>query len=1079
MPLALDHATPAHIWVVSDHPERHASLWDALRTWGFRVTLAGATPASDEETSGCCLIHDLPTEAAQQLRPPLPGSCGTWLILCDPAECGQLATLLQLGLGDHLIAPRAEDILEHLVNLRRRRSAPPGPRLLALAPAGLPPGLAEALDARGIATEVVPSLEGVLKALRQPDRAAAMLLLCGQPVELPAETTLAALRRFHPNRHCHIGVLELPGDGQPPLPPSAAADLWLKSDAMDAAGLAEALSRAAVRASNFAIEMQQRRSLARGGEQWLIAREHALVTIADTQGVLRFASQRLCDLLGFDSAALLGNTFLRFSPELQENQVDSALESMQQGHVWTGPTEATHRDGSTLHFETTLIPLRDEAGKLLNYLGIHTDITRQRSALEALAESEERLRHSQEFAELGMWDWDLATHRMRCSPQFARLFGFDENLTEFDDALLFEVIPEDDQQLLGEELRRCLATGSRYQVDHRVRLPDGSTRWLHERGDVLRGPAGQPLRMIGVTQDVGRRKQAELSVERQKQLLDVLHQASSRYVESLQAEEASNFLIHSLMELTDSTLSMIGEVRRDADGSPLLRLLSAGERAPCTVLRDWVGDASLAGFEFRGTPMITEAIRRQQPLICNDGYQSPPGFPDIDNFIFLPIKHRGEMVGLLSIANRREGCSEALVDFLAPFTATCGVLIHAMRMENARTAEQQALRQAKDEAEQANRAKSAFLSSMSHELRTPLNAILGFAQLLEAGDALPAEERRHYVQLIEGAGWHLLDLINDVLDLARIEAGGTQLKLEPVGLQQPLDECLKLLAPLAVGSEVALHCEPLPPGACVLADHTRVRQVLLNLLGNAIKYNHPGGEVRIRAELQPGSPDCWHVAVEDTGIGLTPGQLADLFQPFNRLGAERSNIEGTGIGLAITRQLIELMQGRFGVESTPGQGSRFWFELPAADSAPVRTGAAAGPERAETAPAAGASRKRTVLYVEDNPTNLLLVSRVLLKQPDIHLLTAESGAAGLAIARSALPDLLILDIHLPDMDGYQILAALRQDARTAGIPAIALSANAMPADIQRGGEAGFVEYIPKPLRLQTFIASVRRALGEA
>jgi signal transduction histidine kinase/ActR/RegA family two-component response regulator len=386
------------------------------------------------------------------------------------------------------------------------------------------------------------------------------------------------------------------------------------------------------------------------------------------------------------------------------------------------------------------------------------------------------------------------------------------------------------------------------------------------------------------------------------------------------------------------------------------------------------------------------------------------------------------------------------------------------------------LGQAIAEARSANQAKSAFLSSMSHELRTPLNAILGFAQILTS-DALPStlEQKKEFAHHILKSGRHLLTLINEILDLAKVESGTVSLSMEPVGLCDMLAECQGMIAPLAAERGIRV----LFPAACeamVMADRTRLKQVLLNLLSNAVKYNREGGAVVL--DCTQAAPGRMRLAVQDTGLGLRPDQVDALFQPFNRLGQENGPQEGSGIGLVVTRKLVELMGGTIGVTSSPGVGSVFWIELQAA--APP---ALASPEREAPAPAPAVSAEhdaapRLLLYVEDNPANLKLVEELIGFRPDLRLLAASDGPRGLALARAELPEVILMDINLNGMSGFDVLRALRHDPRTAGIPVIALTANAMPRDVERGLAAGFAHYLTKPVDVDKFTAAIDAALAQ-
>jgi PAS domain S-box-containing protein len=383
------------------------------------------------------------------------------------------------------------------------------------------------------------------------------------------------------------------------------------------------------------------------------------------------------------------------------------------------------------------------------------------------------------------------------------------------------------------------------------------------------------------------------------------------------------------------------------------------------------------------------------------------------------------------------------------------------------------VQEARTAAEAANLAKSNFLSSMSNELRTPLNAILGFAQLLETEVPPPRPAQKGHINHILKAGWHLLALVNEILDLSRVESGQLSLSQEPVCLGEVLAECQSMIEPQASGRGITLHFPAPALPRFVLADRTRLKQVLLNLLSNAIKYNAVQGTVEVVC-LDP-KPGRIRVAIRDQGPGLRPEQVAQLFQPFNRLGQEAGKEEGSGIGLVVAKRLVELMDGEIGVASTLGAGSEFWFELNAT-AAPELTPEAEAPASLPAAPEAPVSH---VLYVEDNPANLMLVELIIQRHPDLHLLTAIDGGSGIDLARSTRPSIILMDINLPDMSGYEALQQLRADPATAGIRVIALSANAKESDIERGLAAGFYRFITKPIRIDEFMGALREALGSA
>jgi PAS domain S-box-containing protein len=387
-----------------------------------------------------------------------------------------------------------------------------------------------------------------------------------------------------------------------------------------------------------------------------------------------------------------------------------------------------------------------------------------------------------------------------------------------------------------------------------------------------------------------------------------------------------------------------------------------------------------------------------------------------------------------------------------------------------------ALKGAMAAAEQANLAKSDFLSSMSHELRTPLSAILGFAQLMESATPPPSPTQKRSIDQILQAGWYLLELINEILDLALIESGKLSLSLEPISLSMVMLECQAMVEPQAHKRDITLCFPPREVDYFVKVDRTRIKQVLINLLSNAIKYNRVGGSVVVSCVLR--DQDCIRISVCDSGEGLSAEQLAQLFQPFNRLGREANAEEGTGIGLVMTKRLVELMGGRIGVDSRVGEGSVFWVEMKRT-AHPELHAHATSVALPHAEQVCVATHRYTVLYVEDNPANLMLVEDLIARRPDIRLLSACDGLRGIAMARQALPDLILMDINLPGISGVRALRTLAEDPATAHIPIMALSANAIPRDIQKGLEAGFFRYLTKPIKVAEFMAAIDAALAHA
>lgn len=631
---------------------------------------------------------------------------------------------------------------------------------------------------------------------------------------------------------------------------------------------------------------------------------HVIVSITDAAGTITDVNDKFVEISGYSRDELIGQNHRIVKSDVHPKAFYSELwDTVSSGKIRQGEVCNRRKDGSLYWVESTIVPFLDGDGVPFKYYAVRTDITAIKEAEEALRASEARLSRSQEFANIGTWDWDIATGELYWSDRIGHLFGYGDQVPETSYESFMAAVHPEDRDAVTKAIAACVDNGEEYNIEHRVIWSDGLIHWLHESGDVVRADDGAPLHMLGVVQDITERKRVE----------------------------------------------------------------------------------------------------------------------------------------------------QALVD-------------------------------ARNEAENANRSKSEFLSRMSHELRTPLNAVLGFAQLLET-EELDDSQRESVGEIIR-AGGHLLTLINDVLDLAKVEAGSIEMSPEPVLFRDLLMESLSLISSMAKehdisirlfqgNREIALEAIEEIDDVVLRADRTRLKQVMINLLSNAIKYNRDHGWLEIHCDKRLNG--LARISVSDSGTGIAAENLPHMFTSFSRLGAEKSDIEGTGIGLVICKNIIESMNGTIGVESKLGHGSQFWIELPLDDSAPPEE-----QEAEQSVPSVQQLHEEkiavTVLYIEDNPANLKLVEGLMRRREGVRFLTAKHPREGLALAERNRPDLILLDINLPELDGYEVLKRLRGLEGMKGTPVIAISANAMARDVKKGIEAGFREYLTKPLDVTRFFEAVDKVL---
>jgi len=678
------------------------------------------------------------------------------------------------------------------------------------------------------------------------------------------------------------------------------------------------------------------------------------------------------------------------------------------------------------------------------YLSVLRDVTEKRRALEQLARSEALLAEAQALAHLGNWNVDLRSGQSSWSDEEFRLFGFAPGSVQPSAALFKQLLHPQDYERVEAAIARALQPGAPpYRAEFRVLRPDGE-RMLEEVGKVKFDAAGRALRMFGTTWDVTERHRAAQALAESEQRFRMQIELAPEAILMFDVD-AERYV-----EANENALRLFGLTREQlmcrspAELSPPLQ---PDGRSSAAAARGW----------------MLQALDGGQPVFeWTHRHASGVDLPCEIRLVRMPASGQRLVRGSITDISARKQAEQRLRQLNEELE---------QRVQQ-RTAE---LLRAKQEAERANAAKSEFLSRMSHELRTPLNAILGFGQLMEMRAREPAEQ--DFLREILKAGEHLLTLINEVLDLARIESGKFSAVREAVALAPLLADCLSLLRPQASARGIVLQLAADGPGpdAQVWADPVRLKQVLLNLLSNAIKYNRREGQVLLSCRsVEDRLGPRLRLTVADTGPGLTAAQCARLFVPFERLEADRDAIEGTGIGLAIAKRLVELMEGRIGVDSRPGEGSAFWFELPLASGAAAPAlpqPAADGP-----APAPEAAPRRPLLCIEDNPANLHLIESVLALRPAHPLLRALHPGQGLDLARAHRPALVLLDVNLPEMDGYEVLKRLRADPATRAIPVVAISANAKPEDLARGHAAGFADYLTKPLDVARLLALVD-ALG--
>ena len=791
-----------------------------------------------------------------------------------------------------------------------------------------------------------------------------------------------------------------------------------------------------------------------------------VVTIDDRGGVETFnpAAERM---FGYTADEIIGSNVAILLPEEERGEHNrylrkSALQGSRVIDKQGGDLMGRRKDGTL--FDLELNVARMQIGESTMYSGIMRDVSERKSKERELLKLLSAVESSPAIVLITNTDGVIEY----VNPAFSEITGYsrDEALGA-NPRILKSGSAEPGAY---EQLWDTISSGNIWSGRFRNRRKDGTCYWAHATIAPV-ATDGVFTHYVGIQEDISSRVKAEQNLRLANRDLATLSQCNSAVVASRSEEELLARVCSVLIEINEKKLVWIGYAEHNK-GKTVRPVAQCGfdegylEKANVT----WADEP-------RGRGPVGTAIRSGKPVVTQDVF-TDPNFElwrsdaekrGYGSCISLPMNRSGVPFGAITIyAPEPNGFDEDNMSVLQQVADNVSRGIMAMRASDE-------LHLAKADAETANQAKSGFLSSMSHELRTPLNAILGFAQILEASKKHPLADRQaNQVQQIRKGGEHLLELINDILDLAKIEAGKLALSIETLDTRNLVDECLSFAKTLAEKRSITIEDrtgDTMPP---IWADHLRAKQTILNLLSNAVKYNRDGGTVWVDAEQQ--DDRTLRINVTDTGPGIPEEKQSQLFQPFSRLGAEATEVEGTGIGLVISRNLMEKMDGAVGFESTPGEGSTFWVEFPVADAEEAEE-----PSQQSDEVDAGLGiegRERLLLYVEDNPANLALIEEIVEEIPNLAMISAHTAELGLVMAVERKPDVILLDINLPGMNGFEAVRHLKESEATREIPVLALSANAMPGSVERGKEAGFRDYLTKPVNVSKLIAALRDVLGD-
>jgi len=802
---------------------------------------------------------------------------------------------------------------------------------------------------------------------------------------------------------------------------------------------------------------------------------HALVSVTDAAGAITYVNDKFCAVSGYRRDELVGRTHAIVKSGVHPASFYASMWSViRSGKVWQGEICNRRKDGTLYWVAATIASLVDARGEAAGYLSVRTDITAAKAAQRALRQ---RVRQQQVLS--GLAARLLATDRAGMPAVLDVTLRATARLLGADRAYLLGLSPDGDSSF---EISSWSARGLPRHPRERNQEPESTSTWLWREVVSGRTVELDDLDRLPAEASEDRRRLERMDIG---SLLTVPIQSAARTLGLLGYARTTRMTSWRGRDVAfaRTVAGMVGNAVARTDAESALQSRERELQRSLSLLDRVERLAAVGGWEIASSagPMFwtpqTYRVHGLAPGVNATIRRALAGFP-------------GDARRRLAAAARQCIAGAGAFDLELPFVPAdggskwlrvlgslqqshgmAGRLIGAVQDITERKNAELAMVKAKEEAERASRAKSDFLSTMSHELRTPMNAVLGFGQLLEYELQPGSRELDHVREILRG-GRHLLGLIDDVLDLSRIESGRLSASIESVDLAEVVADCLRMMRPLAERRAIRIEIRDI--GCEVLrADRVRLRQVLVNLLSNAIKYNVDGGVVELHA-MAAGLQRV-RVSVRDSGPGIAQERQHELFQPFSRLDAAHGPIEGTGIGLAIVRRLVELMGGGVGVESRLGHGSLFWFELPS-DAVAARP----DPDTVMASLFGEWDGETTskVVYVDDDPANLRLMEQILARRPDVELVTAQDPLVGLELAQEHLPDLLLLDIHMAPIDGFEFLARVRRSKALSRTRAVAVTADAMPDTVTRTLAAGFDDCLTKPFDVRRVLRIVERQLKE-